>query len=169
MRLQPPLIPEAVARRKYGRVVAQLREVAPTRQDVWSISSTYFPLILIHVNDSEGEVRLALVLDLRNYDYQPFAATLTDPTITRFATHLDAPPSTSTFDKRPHLVWRQNPSRAWFCYPGFFEYHQLTPQDPWLLLRCKPSVSPPILVDLACASIDRQELSQDCDERKRSH
>lgn len=125
-----------VAKIKFSKAVYEINENSKSYEEFWKLRNASYPQLVIDIFDKKQNLLVVLLMNLSNWNFLPPAANLLTPDLKRLATPADLGINNLNHNRASHLVFdhTQN-NRAWFCLPGFMDYHNKYWDDRWENIR----------------------------------
>lgn len=145
----------AVAEIKFVKAVSEIDEKSKSYEKFWKLRNASFPTLLIDIFDKEQNLLVVLLMNLSNWNYLPPATDLLTTDLKRLVKQSDLGINNFNYNPASHLVFdpiRNN--RAWFCLPGFGDYHDKYWDDRWENIRNTQEGTITNLIELAYNIID---------------
>lgn len=146
-----------VAKIKFDKAVSEINEKSKSYEKFWKLRNASFPTLIIDIFDKEQNLLVVLLMDLSNWDYLPPVTELLTPDLKRLANQSNLGINNFNYNPASHLVFdhTQN-NRAWFCLPGFGDYHDKYWDDRWEKIRNTQEGTITNLIELAYNTINER-------------
>lgn len=118
-----------------------------------------YPNICIDVLSCTHAPGIALRLRMENWNFLPPAASFWSADLRRQLGVGEVPGAIEN-PARPvnHIVEYVGRPGAWICSPGFYQYHEIYPEDRWEKIRDTDEGTITWIVNRACDLVDRKKL-----------
>ena len=156
-----PILNPSVAKAKFARAVEEVKEKQGTYEDVWRLRGVSYPTILVDMMAGPRRPLFTLMLGMENWNFLPPTATLLDLSL-HFYLSPGSVPGVAEDLGAPvnHVAGSSDMRGAWFCSPGFYEYHARYPEDRWELIRDTDRGTITEIIVQACNLVDRHRAAE---------
>lgn len=143
-----------VAKIKFNKAVSEINGNSKSYEKIWKLRNASYPQLVIDIFDKKQNLFVVLLMNLSNWDFLPPATDLLTLDLKRLATPIDLGINNFNHNRASHLVFdpTQN-NRAWFCLPGFMDYHMKYWDDRWENIRYSQEGKIINLIELASNTI----------------
>ena len=138
----------------------EVRASERAHEGMWRLRGESYPRILIDMMAGPRRPLFTLVLGMENWNFLPPTATLLDLNL-QFHLSPGSVPGVADDLGVPvnHVVGSSDVQGAWFCSPGFYEYHARYPEDRWELIRDTEEGKITAIIVQACNLVDRHRAA----------
>lgn len=131
-----------------------------TYEGMWRLKGVLYPIILIDMMAGPRRPLFTMMLGMENWNFLPPTATLLDLNLHFHLSPGSVPGVAEDLGIRVnHVAGSSDAQGAWFCSPGFYEYHARYPEDRWELIRDTEEGKITAIIVQACNLVDRHRAA----------